>query len=78
MFSSLKSKTDFDHVYEKGKIFGNRNFTLRYVKNGKDANRLGIVVSKKYRTERSTATGSADRFVKLTDQRKTQSSKVTT
>ena len=47
MFSSLKSKTDFDHVYEKGKIFGNRNFTLRYVKNGKDANRLGIVVSKK-------------------------------
>ncbi|MGI6108606.1 MAG: ribonuclease P protein component [Eubacteriaceae bacterium] len=47
MFSSLKSKTDFDNVYENGKIFGNRNFTLRYVKNRKNANRLGIVVSKK-------------------------------
>ncbi len=34
-------------MYKKGKIFGNRNFTLRYVPNGKNANRLGIVVSKK-------------------------------
>lgn len=47
MDSSLKKKTDFDNVYKKGKVFGNRNFTLRYLKNGKNANRLGIIVSKK-------------------------------
>ncbi len=34
-------------MFKKGKVFGNRNFTLRYIKNRKDANRLGIIVSKK-------------------------------
>lgn len=34
-------------MYKNGKIFGNRDFVLRYIKNGKNTNRLGIVVSKK-------------------------------
>ena len=34
-------------MYKNGEFFGNRDFTLRYLKNGNDTNRLGIVVSKK-------------------------------
>lgn len=34
-------------MYKNGKVFGNRNFTLYYLNNRKDTNRLGVVVSKK-------------------------------
>lgn len=44
---SLKKQKDFKLVYQKGKVFGNRNLVLHYLKNGEDTNRLGIVVSKK-------------------------------
>lgn len=44
---TLKKQKDFNKVYQKGKVFGNRNFVLYYLKNGKDTNRLGIIVSKK-------------------------------
>lgn len=47
MLVSLKNKQDFNNVYKNGKVFGNRNFTLHYIKNGMDTNRLGVVVSKK-------------------------------
>ncbi len=47
MLISLKSEKDFDHVFQKGSKFGNRHFQFYYVKNGKNTNRLGIIVSKK-------------------------------
>ncbi len=47
MIETLKNKQDFNNVYKNGKMFGNRDFTLRYIKNEKSTNRLGVVVSKK-------------------------------
>ena len=44
---TLKKQKDFKLVYQKGKVFGNRNLVMHYLKNGKDTNRLGIIVSKK-------------------------------
>ncbi|MDO4287632.1 MAG: ribonuclease P protein component [Eubacterium sp.] len=44
---TLKKQKDFQQLYQKGKVFGNRNLVIYYLKNGKDTNRLGIVVSKK-------------------------------
>ncbi len=44
---SLKNQKDFDEVFKKKNVFGNRHFTLFYSKNGKTFNRLGIIVSKK-------------------------------
>lgn len=44
---TLKKQKDFQHLYQRGKVFGNRNLVIYYLKNGKDTNRLGIVVSKK-------------------------------
>jgi len=43
----LKKRKDFDYVYQKRNVFGNRNLVMYFVKNGTDTNRLGIVVSKK-------------------------------
>ena len=34
-------------MYKNGKIASNQNFTLRFLKNGKNTNRLGVVISKK-------------------------------
>lgn len=44
---TLKKQKDFQHVYQKGKVFGNRNLVLYYIENGKGTNRLGVIVSKK-------------------------------
>ena len=44
---TLKKQKDFKLVYQKGKVFGIRNLVMHYLKNGKDTNRLGIIVSKK-------------------------------
>jgi ribonuclease P protein component len=45
--NTLKKKTDFDTVYQRGKRFGNRNLNFYYIRNKKQENRVGIVVSKK-------------------------------
>ncbi|MDD2414415.1 MAG: ribonuclease P protein component [Eubacteriaceae bacterium] len=44
---SLKGEKDFNNVFQHGQKFGNRHFQFYYVKNRKDTNRLGIIVSKK-------------------------------
>lgn len=45
--NTLKGDLNFQNVFKKGKKFGNRHFQFYYVKNRKNANRLGIIVSKK-------------------------------
>ncbi len=57
---TLKKQKDFKLVYQKGKVFGNRNLVMHYLKNGKDTNRLGIIVSKKFPTARWCAIVSGD------------------
>lgn len=44
---TLKKQKDFQNVYRKGKVFGNRHLVLYFIRNGKDTNRLGVIVSKK-------------------------------
>lgn len=45
--NSLKKQNDFSRVFKTGEVFGNKTFVMYYLKNGSEANRLGIVVSKK-------------------------------
>ena len=45
--NSLKKQNDFNQVFNKGEIFGNKTFVMYYLKNGTNTNRLGIIVSKK-------------------------------
>jgi len=45
--NSLKKQNDFNRVFKTGEVFGNKTFVMYYLKNGSEANRLGIVVSKK-------------------------------
>lgn len=44
---SLKKNYQFRYVYNRGKSIANRHLVLYFVKNGTQANRLGISVSKK-------------------------------
>ncbi len=44
---SLKKNYQFRYVYNRGKSMANRHLVLYLVKNGTQANRLGISVSKK-------------------------------
>lgn len=44
---SLKKNYQFRHVYHRGRSMANRHLVLYLVKNGTQANRLGISVSKK-------------------------------
>lgn len=44
---SLKKNYQFRYVYNRGKSIANKHLVMYVVKNGKNANRLGISVSKK-------------------------------
>lgn len=45
--NSLKKQNDFNRVFKKGEVFGNKTFVIYYLKNSEEINRLGIIVSKK-------------------------------
>lgn len=47
MLETIKKKQDFNSVYRRGKLIKNRDFLIRYLKNEKYTNRLGVVISKK-------------------------------
>ncbi|WKY44515.1 ribonuclease P protein component [Eubacteriaceae bacterium ES2] len=44
---SLKKQNDFNNVFNRGNVFGNKAFAFYFVKNGLEENRIGIIVSKK-------------------------------
>ena len=46
-FKSLKKQNDFQNVFNRGNVFGNKVFAFYFVKNGIEENRIGIIVSKK-------------------------------
>jgi ribonuclease P protein component len=46
-FKSLKKQNDFQNVFNRGNVFGNKVFAFYFVKNQMEENRIGIIVSKK-------------------------------
>lgn len=46
--TTLKNQKDFDAVFTNKQVFGNRHFTLLYVKNELTINRIGIIIGKKF------------------------------
>lgn len=43
----LKKRNDFENLFKKGRSFFDKNFGLRFTKNGQEHTRVGISISKK-------------------------------